>query len=141
MQGVIDSEFLFFYRKNMGLIIKKLRVAGDKGERRLQVLFDTGASASFIRRDAVDKIATTLKLPSPETYTLRDGVGKLRVNETVVLYVYIDGIRISDNFIVAPRLADEVIIGANTLQKWRVKLDLENERVVVDKRMARLLLA
>jgi len=125
----------------MGLIIKKLRVAGDKGERRLQVLFDTGASASFIRRDAVDKIATTLKLPSPETYILGDGVGKLRVNETVVLYVYIDGIRISDNFIVAPRLADEVIIGANTLQKWRVKLDLENERVVVDKRMARLLLA
>lgn len=141
MHGVIDSEFLFFYRKNMGLIIKRLRVAGDKGERRLQVLFDTGASASFIRRDAVDKIATTLKLPSPETYTLGDGVGKLRVNETVVLYVYIDGIRISDNFIVAPRLADEVIIGANTLQKWRVKLDLENERVVVDKRMARLLLA
>ena len=125
----------------MGLIIKKLRVAGDKGERRLQVLFDTGASASFIRRDVVDKIATTLKLPSPETYTLGDGVGKLRVNETVVLYIYIDGIRISDNFIVAPRLSDEVIIGANTLQKWRVKLDLENERVVVDKRMARLLLA
>jgi len=125
----------------MGLIIKKLRVAGDKGERRLQVLFDTGASASFIRRDAVDKIATTLKLPSPETYTLRDGVGKLRVNETVVLYVYIDGVRISDNFIVAPRLSDEVIIGANTLQKWRIKLDLENEKVIIDKRMARLLLA
>ena len=125
----------------MGLIIKKLRVAGDKGERRLQVLFDTGASASFIRRDAVDKIATTLKLPSPETYTLRDGVGKLRVNETVVLYVYIDGVRISDNFIVAPRLSDEVIIGANTLQKWRIKLDLENEKVIIYKRMARLLLA
>src|SRR3990167_6342180 len=125
----------------MGLIIKKLRVAGDKGERRLQVLFDTGASASFIRRDAVDKIATTLKLPSPETYTLRDGVGKLRVNETVVLYVYIDGVRISDNFIVAPRLSDEVIIGANTMQKWRIKLDLENEKVIIDKRMARLLLA
>ena len=125
----------------MGLIIKKLRVAGDKGERRLQVLFDTGASASFIRRDVVDKIATTLKLPSPETYTLRDGVGKLRVNETVVLYVYIDGVRISDNFIVAPRLSDEVIIGANTLQKWRIKLDLENEKVIIYKRMARLLLA
>jgi len=122
----------------MGLIIKKLRVAGDKGERRLQVLFDTGASASFIRRDAVDKIATTLKLPSPETYTLGDGVGKLRVNETVVLYVYIDGVRISDNFIVAPRLSDEVIIGANTLQKWRIKLDLENEKVIIDKRMAGL---
>ena len=86
----------------MGLIIKKLRVAGNKGKRRLQVLFDTGASASFVRRDVAERIATTLKLPSPETYTLGDGVGKLLVNETVVLYVYIDVVRISDNFIAAP---------------------------------------
>jgi len=125
----------------MGLIVKKLRVAGDKGERRLEVLFDTGASASFIKRAIAATIATTLKLPSPETYTLGDGIGKLRVAETAVLYVYINGLRISDNFIVAPRLSDEVIIGANTLQKWRVKLDLENERIIIDKRMARLLLA
>ena len=55
--------------------------------------------------------------------------------------VYIDGAEISDNFIVEPRLSDEVIIGANTLRKWRIKLDLENERVIIDKRMARLLLA
>jgi predicted aspartyl protease len=125
----------------MGLLVKRLRVAGDKGQRRLAVLFDTGASVSFIRSDVVDKIATTLKLPSPEVYTLGDGVGKLRVSETAVLYVYIDGVRISDNFIVSPRLADPVIVGANTLQKWRVKLDMENERVIIDKKMARLLLA
>ena len=100
--GFIDNKSLFSYRKNMGLIIKRLKIAGDKGERRLQVLFDTGASASFVRGDVVDKLATTLKLPSPESYTLGDGVGKLRVNETVVLYVYIDGVRISDNFIAAP---------------------------------------
>ena len=61
----------------MGLIVKRLRVAGDKGERRLEVLFDTGAGASFIRRDVVERIATTLELPS---YTLGDGVGRLRVN-------------------------------------------------------------
>ena len=122
----------------MGLIVKRLRVAGDKGERRLEVLFDTGAGASFIRRDVVERIATTLELPS---YTLGDGVGRLRVNETAVLYVYIQRVEISDNFIVSPRLADEVIIGASTMQKWRLKLDLENERVIIDKKMARLLLA
>ena len=125
----------------MGLIVKKLKVAGDKGERRVQVLFDSGAGASFIRRDVADRIATTLKLPSPKTFTLGDGVGRLRVNETAILYLYIEGVEISDNFIVAPRLADEVIMGANTMQKWRIKLDLEDERVIIDKRMARLLLA
>lgn len=86
-------------------------------------------------------MATVVKLPFPETYTLGDGVGELRVNETVVLHLSINGVRISDNFIVATRLSDEVIIGANTLQKWRIKLDLENEKVVIDKRMSRLLLA
>jgi len=125
----------------MGLIVKKLRIAGDKGEGRLEVLFDTGASASFIRANVVDKIATTLKLPSPETYMLGDGVGRLRVTETAVLYVYVEGVRISDNFIVSPRLSEPVIIGAGTLQKWRIKLDLENEKIIIDKRMARLLLA
>jgi hypothetical protein len=125
----------------VGLIVKRLRVVGDKGQRRLQVLFDTGAGASFIRRNVAEKVASIFELPSPKIYTLGDGVGRLRVNETAVLYIYIQGLEISDNFIVAPRLADEVIIGATTMQKWRVKLDLENERVIVDKRMARLLLA
>ncbi len=72
-------------------------------------------------------------MPSAETYTLADGAGKLRVTDTAVLYVYINGIRMSDNFMVAPRLADEVIIGANTLQKWPIKLNLEHERVIIDK--------
>ena len=125
----------------MGLIIKKLRVAGDKGERRLQVLFDSGASDSFIRQDVVDRIATRVKLPVPKTYTLADGAGRLRANETAVVHVSIAGLTISDNFIVAPRLSDEVIIGANTLQKWRIKLDLENEKIIIDKRTARRLLA
>jgi hypothetical protein len=34
-----------------------------------------------------------------------------------------------------------VTIGANTLQKWRIKLDLENDRIIIDKRMPCLLLA
>lgn len=55
--------------------------------------------------------------------------------------MYINGIRISDNFIVAPRLADEAIIGANTPQEWGISLDLEHERVIMVKRMAHLLLA
>lgn len=126
---------------SMGLIIKKLRVAGDKAEHRFNVLFDTGASASFVRRDIANRVATMLKLPAAETYTLGDGLGKLRVSETVILHLYIGGIRISDNFVVAPRLSDEIIIAATTLQKWRIKLDLENEKVIIDRKMGRLLLA
>ncbi len=125
----------------MGLIVKRLKVAGDKGERRLRCLFDTGASASFVRQDVVERIASRIKLPSPETYTLGDGKGRLRVKEAAILHVYVEGLRIRDAFIVAPTLSDQVIIGADTLQKWRIKLDLENDRIIIDKSMARLLLA
>ena len=125
----------------MGLIVKKLPVFGDKGRKRVQVLFDTGASSSFVRRGIAESLATILKLPSPEVYTLGDGVGRLRATETAVLYVVVKGIRISDNFIVVSKLSDEIILGANTLQKWRVKLDLENEDILIDRRVSRLLLA
>jgi len=125
----------------VGLIIKKLPVFGDKGRTRVQVLFDTGASSSFVRRYIAESLATILKLPSPEMYTLGDGVGRLRATETAVLYIIVKGIRISDNFIVVSKLSDEMILGASTLQKWRVKLDLENEDVLIDRRVSRLLLA
>jgi len=61
-------------------------------------------------------------------------VGKPGTN----IFHRINGIRISNNFIVAPRPSDEVIIRANTLHRWRIKLDLEHDRVIIDKRMARL---
>ena len=125
----------------MGLIIKKLRVYGDKGEKRLEVLFDTGASASFVRAGVVSELATVVKLPAPQVFALGDGVGRLRVSQAALLYVVIKGLHISDEFIVAPHLADDVILGARTMQKWRIKLDVEEEDVLIDRRVARLLLA
>ncbi len=32
----------------------------------------------------------------------------------------------------------QVILGANTLQKWRIKLDLENDRVIIDKQIGKM---
>ena len=33
---------------------------------------------------------------------------------------------------------EEVIIGAATMQKWRIKLDFEHEQVIVDPSLAKL---
>jgi hypothetical protein len=41
----------------------------------------------------------------------------------------------SDEFFVVPNLSEEVIIGAATLQKWRIKLDFEHEVVVLNPKM------
>jgi len=41
-------------------------------------------------------------------------------------------------FLVVPNLSEDAIIGVATMQKWRMKLDFEHDRVVVDPRLARM---
>lgn len=45
---------------------------------------------------------------------------------------------LSDEFLVVPNLSEEAIIGAATLQKWKIKLDFEHDQVIVDPRVGRL---
>lgn len=61
----------------------------------------------------------------------------ITVTERIALDFYIDDILLSDEFLVVPSLSEEVIIGAATLQKWRIKLDFERDEVIVDPRVAR----
>ena len=42
----------------MGLIIKDYIVTGDKGSDTVTALLDTGAAASFIRKDIAERIVT-----------------------------------------------------------------------------------
>ena len=53
---------------------------------------------------------------------------------------YFEDIRLSDEFMVVPNLSEEVIIGANTMQKWCIKLDFEHYTVIVDPKVAKLIL-
>jgi len=52
--------------------------------------------------------------------------------------ISVKGIEISDNVVVVDKLAEDLIIGAGTLQKWRIKLDLENDDVLIDPHVAEL---
>jgi hypothetical protein len=53
----------------------------------------------------------------------------------VTLEFYINDVLMSDEFFVVPNLSEEVIIGAATLQKYRIKLDFEHEVVVLNPKM------
>ncbi len=44
----------------------------------------------------------------------------------------------SDEFMVIEDLSEPVIIGAATLQKWGMKLDFENDAVIIDPRTTKL---
>ena len=62
----------------------------------------------------------------------------LEASEVVRLNFYIEGYRFSDEFMLIPGLSEQVIIGAATLQKWRMKLDFEADVVIIDPRVTKL---
>ena len=124
----------------MGVIINKIKLVGSKGEKRVDALYDTGASLSFIKKGLAEKLGNIEKLPTQlEFETAKEGES-VTVNEAVRLDFYIEGIRLSDEFFITENLSEDVIIGAKTMQAWRLKLDFEHDRVLVDQRVTRLML-
>ena len=124
----------------MGFIVDKIKLKGLKGEKKVDALYDRGASFSFITRKTAEKLGSIEKLPDPmEFETAREG-DKISVKERITLDFYIEGIRLSDEFFIIEDLSEEVIIGAKTMQAWRLKLDFDQDRVLVDQRMTRLML-
>jgi hypothetical protein len=57
----------------MSAIMQELLVKGDKGEKKLNVLFDSGASRSFIRSDVAMELSTPKKLLIPREFVVADG--------------------------------------------------------------------
>jgi len=122
----------------MGLRIKKLLIEGQKGKVELDVLFDTGASYSFIKKEIAERIATIVDLIEPMEFQLADGKEKIVVTQEVNLRININGCKVTDEVLVAENLSDDMIIGAKTMQAWRIKLDMENERVIIDPKVVQL---
>ena len=122
----------------MGMVVKRIRLRGDKGSASVLALFDTGASKSLVRRDVATKLATLLKAPRPWTFQLGDGRGRLKADEMAGLFFQLHGVPIAHTFIVARHLADEVVIGTDLMQFWKIRPDPVREDVVIDKRLIKL---
>ncbi len=124
----------------MGVIINRIKLAGSKREKKVDALYDSGASFSFINKKLASSLDIVVALPKPlEFETAKEG-DKVVVKEAIRLDFYIEGIRLSDEFLIADDLSEEVIIGAATMQKWRLKLDFDKDRVIVDQMVTRLML-
>ncbi len=122
----------------MSLIQKTLRFEGSQKTRFLEALFDSGSTYSMIRRDVAESIATLESMQREMCFETADQsvqmVAKYRINSDF----YLGPDRFSDEFIVLDDLSEEVIIGAKTLQSWRMKLDFENDEVIYDPKVTRL---
>ncbi|MDZ7261617.1 MAG: retropepsin-like domain-containing protein [candidate division KSB1 bacterium] len=121
----------------MAIIAKKLKLVGSKGEKELEGLFDSGSTYSCIERKLAESLATLEKIAIPLEFETAEKKRTIVAKEAVRLDFYLNGYRFSDEFMVIPNLSEEVIIGASTMQKWRFKLDFENEEVIIDPRVTK----
>ncbi len=115
----------------MGIIAKVIRLEGSKGSAEVKVLFDSGASMSFIKESLAKKLDQILKLPRPLEFETAKAGENLIVDKAVRLDFYLDGDRLSDEFLVVADdwATEDVIIGAKTMQAWRLVIDMEKEEV------------
>ena len=116
----------------MGLIIKDYTVTGDKGSDTVTALLDTGAAASFIRKDIAERIVTLVTTTPPQRFTMADGKGTLTVDQVATVTVAIGEVNLLFPFLAIAELGEEMIIGADMMQRWKIKLDPAEEAVSID---------
>ena len=124
----------------MSIIKLPLHYEGTKGEKTLYTLFDSGATFSCINPDFIKGLGKADKLWKPlRVATAAEGT-YLEIKHRITLDFYINDVRLSDEFYLVPLLSEEAILGVNTFQKWRIKLDFETDKVIVDPKVAKAML-
>lgn len=122
----------------MAVIEKQIKLRGSKGEAEVRAIFDSGSTYSCIKPELAQKLGVIELLPKLMDFgTAKEGES-LRAHQRVSLNFYIDGYRFSDEFMLIPGLSEETIIGAKTLQAWRLKLDFEHDEVIIDPGVTKL---
>jgi len=122
----------------MSVLRLPLLYVGSKGEKRLYTLFDCGANLSCINASELEGLENPIHLGNIRKLATASEGHFIEIKERVALDFYINDILLSDEFLVVPNLSEEAIIGAATLQKWRIKLDFEHDQVIVDPKVAKL---
>jgi hypothetical protein len=122
----------------MAVIMKKIKLKGSKGEVEKEAIFDSGATYSCIHPDWAQALGIVEPLPDLREFSTAEEGRKVIAKGAVRLDFYIDNYRFSDEFMVIEGLSNGIIIGAATLQKWRLKLDFERDEIIIDPRVTKL---
>jgi predicted aspartyl protease len=124
----------------MSIIKVPVRFEGSKGEKTIYALFDSGASFSCISPENAKEIGVVEKMRRPLEVATASRGHYVKIEDTLRSDFYYNDIRMSDEFMVVPDLSEDAIIGVNTMQKWRIKLDFEHDTVLIDPKVAKLIL-
>jgi hypothetical protein len=124
----------------MSIIKLPIQYEGSEGEKTLYTLFDSGSTFSCINADYVKGIENLIKLRHAKMFETASQGHFVEIKYVVRLDFYIDDILLSDEFMVVPNLSEEAILGVTTMQKWRIKLDFDTAKVVVDPKVGKFIL-
>jgi hypothetical protein len=122
----------------MSILKIPLLYAGSLGEKRLSTLFDSGANLSCIHPDCIKELGSPSSLGRTRRLSIASVEHFIEINERITLDFYIDEVLLSDEFLIVPGLSEEAVIGAATMQKWRIKLNFERDEVMVDPKVAKM---
>ncbi len=122
----------------MSIIKQPLLFAGSLGEKHLEVLFDSGKEYSCINPKFLDNLEIPVQLEKAFMIRTMFESRLFEIKQIVQLDFYMDDVLLSDEFLVIPGLSEEAIIGAATMQKWRIKLDFEHDIAIVDPKVAKM---
>lgn len=93
---------------------------------------------SCIHPDYIDQIANAELLPNPRFVLTASEGYRIEVTHRVTVDFWINDVMVSDEFLLVPGLTEEAVIGAATMQKWRIKLDFEHDTVHVDPKVMKM---
>ena len=122
----------------MSIIKNPLLFVGSKGEKHLYTLYDSGANLSCIHPDQIEGLCDAIPLGRTRLIGTASKGHFIEVKEWVLLEFFIDDVLLSDEFLLVPGLSEDAIIGSATMQKWRIKLDFERDRAIVDPKVAKM---
>jgi predicted aspartyl protease len=114
----------------MGLIYKRMILQGDRSNKEVTTLFDTGASQCFARKDIAEQVATIAKAPTRLKFEAATGV--VETQEVIFAQIWLDRNPLFWTFYVLPDLTEELILGSDFFQRWKIRIDPEQEKITLD---------
>ena len=117
----------------MGVIRKGIFFLGRRRRKRVECLFDSGASASFIRPTLVQAVGLpTTDLIRP--LRIRLGRGSIQVFEIAAIMIRLNGVTLADTAYILPGLTEEYVFGTEFLERYAIRLDPRRRRLVLPPR-------
>jgi hypothetical protein len=114
-----------------GLIVKNLDILGDKGSRKAEVLFDSGARSSVVRKDVAEAVATLHTMKKPKVFGLARKGALMECRQSTVFDIRIGKKLVDGRFYVVENLSREVVVGADFLQNWSITLVPKEEEIIL----------